>query len=153
MTKPDTTGVPPAIRELLERLNQGFARRDVQRVLNLFASGPEIMFIGSEPGEIAAGPEQLRNLLAGLFARGEIYQWRWGELHLSVTGDIAWLVAQAVLLVEGPEPLELPYRITLVLQRCNSAWLIAHYHGSEPAAGPGDEITGGPSGTRRSLSA
>jgi ketosteroid isomerase-like protein len=136
MTKPDTTGVPPAIRELLERLNQGFARRDVQRVLNLFASGPEIMFIGSEPGEIAAGPEQLRHLLTGLFARGEVYQWRWGELHLSITGKTAWLAAEPVLVVDGPEPLELPYRITLVLQRRSSTWLIEHYHGSEPAAAP-----------------
>jgi ketosteroid isomerase-like protein len=53
-----------------------------------------------------------------------------------VTDHLAWLTTEAVLLVKGPEQLQLPYRITLVLQRRDDAWLIIHYHGSEPAAVP-----------------
>jgi ketosteroid isomerase-like protein len=139
MTNPtptDALAAQPAIRHLLERLNQGFARRDVQQVLNLFAPGPETTFIGSEAEESAAGPAQLRSLLEVLFARGETYHWRWRQLHISTTGHTAWLMAQAILLVEGPQPLELPYRMTLVLQRRGTTWLIVHYHGSEPAAVP-----------------
>lgn len=139
MTTAATTNALPAqpeIRNLLERLNQGFARRDVQHVLNLFAPGPETMFIGSEPEEIATGPAQLRNLLEALFARQEIYHWRWGQPHINTCGQTAWLVTQAILLVEGPQPLELPYRMTLVLQRRDTTWLIVHYHGSEPAVDP-----------------
>jgi uncharacterized protein (TIGR02246 family) len=139
MTKPCATGTlaaEPAIRSLLERLNQGFARQDVQQVLKLFAPDPEITFIGSEAGETAAGPAELRNLLEGLFARPETYRWHWGELHINTNGQTAWLVSHAVLLVEGPESLELPYRITLVLQRRGTSWRIMHYHGSEPVAVP-----------------
>jgi hypothetical protein len=139
VTKPPAASplaAQPAIRNLLERLNQGFTRRDVHQVLSLFARGPETVFIGSEADEIAAGPAQLRNLLEALFAREEIYHWRWGQLHINASGHTAWLVTQAILLVEGPEPLELPYRMTLVLQRCGDTWLIVHYHGSEPAPSP-----------------
>lgn len=140
MSKPSATdgsATGPTILHLLERLNQGFARHDVQQVLDLFAPGPQIVFIGSEAGETAIGPTQLRTLLEALFARPETYQWRWGQPHLRVTGHLAWLTTEAVLFVEGPERLQLPYRITLVLQRRANAWLIMHYHGSEPAAVPG----------------
>jgi ketosteroid isomerase-like protein len=139
MTQPcatDASAAKQAILDLLERLNQGFARQEVKEVLKLFAPDPEITFIGSEAGETAAGPAQLRNLLEALFARPETYRWHWGELHINTNGQTAWLVTQAVLLVEGPEPVELPYRITLVLQRHGSSWRIMHYHGSEPVAVP-----------------
>jgi uncharacterized protein (TIGR02246 family) len=135
-TTTDASTTSPAILKLLRRLNQGFARRDVQQVLDLFAPDPEIVFIGSEAGETATGPTQLRTLLAALFARPETYQWRWGRPHLRVTGHLAWLTTEAVLVVEGPEQLQLPYRISLVLQRRDDAWLISHYHGSEPTAVP-----------------
>ena len=139
MSKPTTTdalAAEPAIRNLLEKLNRGFERRDVQQVVNLFAPGPGTIFLGSEAEEIAAGPTQLRNLLEALFARSEIYHWRWGQLHINIASQTAWLVTQAILFVEGPQPLELPYRMTLVLQRRGTTWLIVHYHGSEPAAVP-----------------
>jgi ketosteroid isomerase-like protein len=127
---------PGPIRDLLERLNQGFARQDVQQVLDLFAPGPEIVYLGSEAGETAVGPPQLRTLLQALFARPETYQWRWGQLHVSVMGQFAWLTTEATLQVEGQERLELPYRITLVLQRRGDGWLVVHYHGSEPVPVP-----------------
>ncbi|HEY3260659.1 MAG TPA: nuclear transport factor 2 family protein [Pseudonocardiaceae bacterium] len=133
MTRPTATN---AILNLLERLNQGFARRDVQQVLDLFAPDPETTFIGSEADELATGPTQLRNLLESLFARPETYHWRWGQLHTNTAGQTAWLVTQATLLVDGPQPIELPYRMTLILQRRGTTWLIVHYHGSEPAAAP-----------------
>jgi hypothetical protein len=136
LTRPDGSATWPGILTLLERLNQGFARHDVQQILDLFAPDPQIVFIGSEADETAIGPTQLRTLLEGLFARPETYQWRWGQPHLGVTGHLAWLSTEAVLLIEGPERLQLPYRITLVLQRRGNAWLIVHYHGSEPAAVP-----------------
>ena len=59
-----------------------------------------------------------------------------GQPHVRVTGRLAWLTTHAVLLVDGVERLQLPYRITLVLQRRDNVWRIVHYHGSEPAAVP-----------------
>lgn len=133
-TTTDGSATGAAILNLLERLNKGFAGRDVAQVLDLFALDPELVFIGSEAGETATGPTQLRTLLEALFARPEIYQWRWGQLHVRVIGQFAWLTTEAILLVQSRERLELPYRITLVLQRRGDGWLIIHYHGSEPAA-------------------
>jgi ketosteroid isomerase-like protein len=142
MSKPTTTdrsarsAAGPGIRDLLERLNRGFARQDVQQILDLFAPDPQTVYLGSEAGETAIGPTQLRTLLEGLFARPETYQWRWGELHISEIGPFAWLTTEAILRVQGRERLELPYRITLVLEHRADRWLVMHYHGSEPVAVP-----------------
>jgi ketosteroid isomerase-like protein len=138
MTSPsltDGSGAGPAMFDLLERLNQGFARHDVKQVLDLFFADPGIVFIGSEADETATGPVELRTLLERLFARPETYQWRWGEARARVTGQVAWLATEAVLVVDGSEQQQqLPYRITLVLRRHGERWVIAHYHGSEPVA-------------------
>jgi SnoaL-like domain len=95
----------------------------VRHAASFLASAPETTFIGSELDEIAAGPAQLRDLLEALFARPETYQWRWGQLHINTNGGTAWVVTNAILLVEGPQPLQLPYRMTLLLQRQGATWL------------------------------
>jgi uncharacterized protein (TIGR02246 family) len=128
----DGSAAGPAMLDLLERLNQGFARHDVKQVLGLFSPDRDIVFIGSEADETATGLVQLRTLLERLLARPETYQWRWGETRARVTGQVAWLATEGILVVEGPEQQQLPYRITLVLQRRGDRWLIVHYHGSEP---------------------
>jgi uncharacterized protein (TIGR02246 family) len=127
-------GVKQALLALLEQLNQGFLRRDVERVLDLFVPDAELVFIGSEDGETATGATQLRSLLETLFARPETYRWSWDQLRFRVNDSVAWLATEAVLTVEGPERLELPYRMTLTLERRRGRWLIMHYHGSEPTA-------------------
>ena len=132
----DASGTRQAMQDVLERLSQGFAGRDLRQVLELFAPDPEIVFIGSEADELAIGPARLRALLEALFARPETYRWHWRRLHVAVAGELAWLTTEATLLVEGNEQLELPYRITLVLRRRDDGWLIVQYHGSEPATAP-----------------
>jgi uncharacterized protein (TIGR02246 family) len=134
LTATDAAATGPAILNLLERLNQGFARHDVRQVLDLFVPDPGIVFIGSEADETATGPTQLRGLLEALFARPDTYQWRWDQLHVKAIGQFAWLTSEAVLLVQGKDRLELPYRMTLVLQHRGDRWLVMHYHGSEPTA-------------------
>ena len=129
-----TSDVDPAILAVLEDLNRGFSQRNVEQVLGLFAPNADIVFIGSEAGETATGTPQLRVLLEALFARSESYRWCWSRRTARMTGPVAWLVADAILRVEGPQELEVPYRMTLVLERCGHQWRIVHYHGSEPAA-------------------
>jgi uncharacterized protein (TIGR02246 family) len=142
-SQPPREGFEQALPVLLERLNQGFLRRDVERVLDLFAPDAEVVFIGSEAGETATGAIQLRSLLETLFARPETYRWSWGQLRFKVNDSVAWLATEAVLTVEGPERLELPYRMTLALERRRGQWLIMHYHGSEPTA-DSDVVVGSP---------
>ena len=87
--------------------------------------------IGSEPGEIAIGPEALRAFFAELYARPYRVIFTLPERRVSAMGNVAWLTGEGTYrLSTGGE--EKPYRLTAVLERRRDAWLLQLFSGSEP---------------------
>lgn len=130
-------------REAVDRLGSRFLEADADAVLAEFVESDDVVYAGSEPGEVAVGRRALRALLVDLLARGERYSWRADEVHEVVLGDTVHLVAEAELTVHVPDgasgwrPDErLPYRLTGVLQRVPGAtsWRWRLCQGSEPVA-------------------
>jgi hypothetical protein len=132
-------------RAAVNRLGARFLEADVDAVLAEFAGSGEVLYAGSEPGEVAVGHPVLRALFEDLLGREERYSWVAGEVHEVVTDDTVHLVAEAELTVHVPDrstgwrPHErLPYRLTGVLQREPGAgpasWRWRLCQGSEPVA-------------------
>lgn len=49
-------------------------------------------------------------------------------------GPVAWVTLETTVNISGEQGLKsAPYRITAVLERRGGRWLLAQYHGSEPA--------------------
>ncbi len=100
----------------------------------MFVSDPDVTLIGSEAGEIAVGPAELRAFFKRIFARAGTFQFEWRTCRVSAQGDVAWFFAEVLAHYSEPEgAANVPYRTTGVLERRGDRWLLSHYHGSEPA--------------------
>jgi ketosteroid isomerase-like protein len=123
---------------VIHALGNAFGAGDVERVVDLFADG-DVIYAGSERGEVAVGRAQLRLLLADLFARDERYSWRVEQVHV-VACRAGWLVlAEATLSVESlspeeghSEPETSPCRISGLLEEIAGDWRWRFCHTSEP---------------------
>ena len=130
-------------RDAVDRLGTAFRGGDVEAVLAEVAATGEVLYAGSEAGEVAVGRSALRTLLAELLGRDERYSWEAGTVHELVVGDVLHVVADAELTVHtlGPEGWRtderLPYRVSGVLERGAGdapGWRWRSCLGSEPVA-------------------
>lgn len=127
----------------VDELGAAFLAGDRDAVLALFADSGEVLYAGSEPGEVAAGRSALRALLDRLFARDERYCWRATSTVVAEEDGRLYVVADCDLTVHpvgpdqsaGPATELVAYRIGGALERHGTSWLWRLCQGSEPSAG------------------
>jgi len=134
-------------REAVDRLGSAFLSGDADTVLGEFAPTEEVLYSGSEPGEVAVGRTALRALLGDLLSRDERYSWQAGAIHEVATGSQLHVVAEGELTVHVPAAdgwraqERLPYRVSGVLERGAATapeWRWRSCFGSEPAPASSD---------------
>jgi len=121
-----------AVMKIREDLNDGRASRDVHRVLGLFATDADVVFLGFEEGEKVIGYNELEDFVRRLFSSTAIsFEWKW---HLvSMEGSVAWVVAEGLYHAKtADQHVSGPYRLTMVLVKREDKWLIMHLHDSQP---------------------
>ena len=74
---------PQEAAAVVNALGDSFATGDVDAVLERFTDHGQVMYAGSEQGEVAVGLPALRRLLADLFSRDERYSWRCTSVHIT----------------------------------------------------------------------
>jgi SnoaL-like domain len=133
---------PEMAAALVDDLGRAFEAGDPDAVLGEFCEDGPVLYAGSEAGELAAGHEGLRSLLADLFAREERYSWVCHRLHVVPCGSAASVLADVTLLVRpyvrgrlGAVTEEVPYRISGALERVGDSWRWRLCQGSEPTEG------------------
>ena len=131
-------------REAVDRLGSAFLSGDVEAVLDEFVAADDVLYAGSEVGEVAVGRSALRALLEELMSREERYSWEAGTVHEVDTGARVHVVADTELTVHvgGPGPSDgwrpgerSPYRVSGVLERepgATPVWRWRCCLGSEP---------------------
>jgi hypothetical protein len=122
--------------EALDTLSRAFAAQDLDAALACFVDNDDVMYSGSEAGEVAAGQDELRALLTDLFNREVTYSWNTTKVWSCCRGDLELVAADAVGHARGAgEDEDFAYRLTGVLscETGGSRWL--HLHGAEPTAG------------------
>ncbi|MFN2197882.1 MAG: nuclear transport factor 2 family protein [Anaerolineales bacterium] len=123
------------VRAVLTRFNDLVVAKNPQVVAE-FASGNDVLLVGSESGEIAKGRQELEAFFARIFARETSFSWEWDRLEAAQAGDLAWFFAEGrVILTTSAVQRMTPYRISGVLKRRGDRWLWQLYHGSEPVSG------------------
>jgi ketosteroid isomerase-like protein len=121
------------VMAVLDAFNEALERRDLDATLALFVQHPDVTLVGSEQGETATGPSELRSFFERIFARPGIFRFEWRSCTVSARGDVAWFFADAIArYTENDHIASVAYRTTGVLEREQNHWLLAQYHGSEP---------------------
>jgi ketosteroid isomerase-like protein len=124
------------VKNALRQLEVELRGRDVEGVVALFRE--DGVLFGSEEHENAAGANELRIFLSGVFARPHTYGWSEPEpLFTGGNDELVWFVAPTTVIIQGNEGHErhAPYRVSGVLDRAvDGRWLFRLFNGSEPAA-------------------
>lgn len=121
------------VLSVLERFKNAVAGRDLPGVLGLFAEDADVFLMGSESGETALGPFQLKLFFKPVFARPYVFIFEWKSYSISNAGPVAWASIDALVHMKGEgHDATGPYRITVVLEKRKNRWLLMQYHGSEP---------------------
>ncbi len=129
--KPDDATETELI-EVLERFCSGFADRDAETVMRLFAPDPDVVAVTSEES-LLRGPVELRRFLDRYVDGPTNYSWEWDRHDVSTAGSVAWLLAEGTETAATEGRLEQhPYRMTMVLERREGRWLLRQVHGSSP---------------------
>jgi hypothetical protein len=119
------------ILDALERFNQLISTRNPQ-VLEDFASGDNVLLVGSEAGEVANGKKEIKAFITRIFARETTFSWEWDRIDVAYVDDLAWFFADVRVILSTPQgQCKSPYRITGVLERRDKRRLWRQYHGSE----------------------
>ncbi len=123
-----------AITNVLNKYTEAYSKKDIKGVLSLLTQDPDMTFVGTDVNEKCTGPNQLRKLIERDFNIVDDLSWKWGEEPLiSMAGNVAWVTTDcSVRVTIQGEPLDLPLRITAVMENRNNKWLIAQWHNSVP---------------------
>lgn len=124
-----------ALLEMLERFCSGFAARDADAVIQLFAPDADVVMVTSEES-LLRGPEEVRAFLQPYVQGSTTYAWAWDRRDVSAAGAVGWLLAEGVesAAAEGGEEAH-PYRMSMVCEKRDGRWLLVQVHGSSPHHG------------------
>ena len=129
---PETT---TEIRRILEQFAQAYAaRKGVEEILAFFADDDDVTVVGTRQSDVRRGVEQIRAQVTKDWTGPQSFAMEIQKCDVSCAGDVAWAFVQMrhVLTGEGPRSTG-PARLTCVLERRNSRWLIMHWHKSRPS--------------------
>jgi len=121
-----------SVHELLAHLSDRVRRKDIA-VMELFDDDAGIMLAGSEPGDLARGPIEVRAHMHQVFALPLHLHWEWDSIACWSNGDIAWFLADGrAVIARGDELSPVAYRLSGVLVKSEKGWRFRLFHGSEP---------------------
>jgi uncharacterized protein (TIGR02246 family) len=125
-----------AVISVVSQFVEAFSTHDINSGLELFASDPDVVFIGTGGDEKCVGLAEIKAELERAFKQSEQSLIKIGWYSVSSAGSVAWGVADAVIQakVSGQE-ISFPVRLTTVLEQRSGRWLIVQSHASMPAAG------------------
>ncbi|HEY40861.1 MAG TPA: nuclear transport factor 2 family protein [Dehalococcoidia bacterium] len=125
-----------AAMNVINQFAEAFARRDLKAMMALYAPDPDVVAIGTGGDEKRIGPADIKALFERDFAQFEDASLEVGRHSVSAAGSVAWVAADAIVHTDtGDRRINLPVRLTVVLERRGDRWFIVQFHGSTPAAG------------------
>jgi ketosteroid isomerase-like protein len=121
---------------VLTKLADAYTQRDLDAVMALFATDPDLTLFGTGADERRLGTDEVRAQIQRDFDQSEAINLQWGWYQVAALGPVAWVAAEADahVRVEGHETI-IPLRFTLVCEQYNADWRVIHAHLSSPTAG------------------
>lgn len=128
------------IRATLTQLNTVCAARDLPGFMALFESDAEILFVGSDKGEVFRGPEATQKFMGQLFRLPFVFSFDLKNVLLRQDGDTAWVFVDGNMIQTGDRGSSVGksrsalYRFSIALVRRDGRWRWTLFHGDTPKA-------------------
>jgi uncharacterized protein (TIGR02246 family) len=131
---------PDDIRATLVRLNAACAARDLAAFMALFEDGDDILFVGSDAGEVFRGREAVSRFMEKLFGLPFVFSFDLQDVTLRQDGDFAWAFVGGSMIRSGDQGSSAgkvarsPYRFSISMARREGQWRWQLFHGSVPGS-------------------
>lgn len=122
------------ITKMLDKYANCYLNKDLDGLMSLFVSDPDLVAIGTGVDEWVNGSEELKTGFKRDLSQADDIRLVFDNITISSAGKAAWVSGTMTMraLVDGEEVV-LPGRLTMVLEEKNRGWLFTHLHYSVPA--------------------
>jgi ketosteroid isomerase-like protein len=124
------TELQAVVRGVLDEFDAALRAKDPNIARRFDASA---IFIGSEPGEMARGHEEIAALLDSVLKSPNAVRFAWASIDVNRAGETAWFFADGEVVISNDAgETRRPYGLTGVLVEGADGWRWRLFHGSEP---------------------
>ncbi len=119
------------IKALLDQHDKAFNEQDIKGVLEVYASDPDIVLIGTGPGEAYVGKEGIEGAYNGFFTRFKARDLKFRSEWITVNsrGNVAWFAATThVEYTAGKKRAEKVFNFTGTAEKEAGKWRIVAMH-------------------------
>jgi class 3 adenylate cyclase len=117
------------VTDVLARMVDAAGRRDVEAAMTMFADDADVFLYGTGVDEARKGPAEIREQIERDLSQSETWSWTLGQQSISSAGAVAWTAGDVVIrVVLGDRTVDVPHRLTLVLERRDGRWLVLQMH-------------------------
>jgi ketosteroid isomerase-like protein len=126
------------VRATLSALNAACAARDLGAFMALFDDSDEILFVGSDKGELFRGREATRAFMQTLYGLPFVFSFDLGEVVIRQDGGHAWIFVDGKMVRTADRGAavgkvgESPYRFSITMVKRDDRWRWQLFHGSVP---------------------
>ena len=117
------------VMHVLSRIVETASSRDVDGAMALFADDPNVFLLGTGVDEARTGHAAIREQIERDLTQSDALSWTLSPQNISAAGSVAWTSGDVVVRVGmGGQTLDIPHRLTTVLERRGAKWLIQQMH-------------------------
>jgi uncharacterized protein (TIGR02246 family) len=115
--------------------HEAYAQRNIDGLLALFSPDADVVMLGTGVDEKRVGLAEIRAQAERDWAQVEASSVEFNTNSVSSAGSVAWVTSDATFhITAGGQQMDIPTRITAVLEKRNDKWLVAQAHYSLPWA-------------------
>lgn len=131
LAQQDDTEITTQVKALLDQHNKAFNEQDLKGVMEVYASDPDIVLMGSGPGEAYVGKEGIEGAYNGFFTRFKArdLKFRNDWITINSRGDVAWFaVTTHMEFKASKKSAEKIFNFTGTLEKEAGKWRIVAMH-------------------------
>jgi class 3 adenylate cyclase/ketosteroid isomerase-like protein len=117
------------VMHVLSRVVELASRGDVDGAIALFVDDPDVFLLGTGVDEARTGRTAIREQIERDFTQSDALSWILSPQSISAAGSVAWTSGDVVIRATmGGQTLDIPHRLTTVLERRGGGWLFQQIH-------------------------
>jgi hypothetical protein len=118
-----------AVMHVLSRVVEFASSGDVDGAIALFADDPDVFLLGTGVDEARTGHAAIREQITRDLSQADALSWILSPQSISAAGSVAWTSGDVVVRVSmGGQTMDIPHRLTTVLERREGTWRLQQMH-------------------------